>query len=438
MATKNAKAINASEAIPPLRWTSASHPISDIRDWATSNQLQLQPDYQRREVWSDAARMALMDTVVRNIPIPKVYLQSTIRDKKTFRSVVDGQQRISSILRYLEDDFALGVDCPGGFAKKKFSELSTTQQDLILGYKIDVNEIVNATDSQVRELYSRVNKYTKALSKQELRRADFPGDFLRTSEDLALADYFDWSNVFSAGDRRRMGDVEYISELLAAMISGPQNKKRSLDSYYELLATWKPKDRAATVDEFNNVLADLGAIFPKHSPIHDSRYSQKSDFYSLFLAIASERREGGTLESENLQSLRVDLFHVDEQIAPTSPVPLLAEYAVHCVSDANSESSRRWRTNLMRALVQGSYHRTPQHNELYELLNLLFEQMTSDYSGCCPDPTWECPLCGNEFTGFDHEHHRLMWTIDSKVFQIDNAVPAHRKCGHLARHPKFK
>jgi hypothetical protein len=126
-----------------------------------------------------------MDTIVRNIPIPKIYLQSTIRDRKTFRSIVDGQQRISSILKYLNDEFAMGENCPGGFARKKFSELLPFQQDLFLSYKVDVNEIVNASDAQVRELYSRVNKYTKALSKQELRRADFPGDFLKTSEDLA-------------------------------------------------------------------------------------------------------------------------------------------------------------------------------------------------------------------------------------------------------------
>jgi hypothetical protein len=40
----------------PIRWNSACHPISDIRDWSDNNQLELRPDFQRREVWSDAAR----------------------------------------------------------------------------------------------------------------------------------------------------------------------------------------------------------------------------------------------------------------------------------------------------------------------------------------------------------------------------------------------
>jgi hypothetical protein len=136
-----------------------------------------------------------------------------------------------------------------------------------------------------------------------------------------------------------MGDVEYISELLAALISGPQNKKKSLDFYYQSLAEWRQEERVAIVGEFNSVLSDLEAIFPTSHPISSTRYFQKSDFYSLFLAISSERREGGTLTDKDLKPLRADLGVLHERIGPSSEVKLLAEYAVHCVSDANSESS---------------------------------------------------------------------------------------------------
>jgi hypothetical protein len=43
------------------------------------------------------------------------------------------------------------------------------------------NEINDASDDQLREIYSRVNKYSTVLNSQELRRSDFPGDFLTLS-----------------------------------------------------------------------------------------------------------------------------------------------------------------------------------------------------------------------------------------------------------------
>ena len=38
------------------KWVSSSHPISDIRDWNNANRLEVRPDFQRQEVWSETAR----------------------------------------------------------------------------------------------------------------------------------------------------------------------------------------------------------------------------------------------------------------------------------------------------------------------------------------------------------------------------------------------
>ena len=74
-----------------VKWNSSPHPISDIRDWSELKRLELQPDFQRREVWSDSARVMLMDTILRDIPMPKVFVASQIRGKNTHRIVIDGQ-----------------------------------------------------------------------------------------------------------------------------------------------------------------------------------------------------------------------------------------------------------------------------------------------------------------------------------------------------------
>jgi len=99
-----------------VQWNSSPHPISDIRDWADDGKLIIQPDFQRREVWSLPAQIMLMDTIIKKIPMPKIFLSTELKGGKTIRSVIDGQQRIQAILTFLRDSFRLddtfeGVSC---------------------------------------------------------------------------------------------------------------------------------------------------------------------------------------------------------------------------------------------------------------------------------------------------------------------------------------
>ena len=135
-----------------FRWNSSPHPISDIRDWNEANRLELQPDYQRRGVWSASARIMLMDTILRGIPMPKIFLASTIRDDSTYRVVIDGQQRLTAILDFLQDRFALDKPYTGDEKGKRFSDLDRETQERFLSYKIDFNEAVNPSEEESREV----------------------------------------------------------------------------------------------------------------------------------------------------------------------------------------------------------------------------------------------------------------------------------------------
>lgn len=79
-----------------MKWESYSHPISDIRDWDNNNRLELKPDFQRNEVWSRAAQIMLIDTIIKGIPIPKIYIKSVMHNGNTYRVVIDGQQRLTA------------------------------------------------------------------------------------------------------------------------------------------------------------------------------------------------------------------------------------------------------------------------------------------------------------------------------------------------------
>lgn len=411
-------------------WNSSPHPISDLRDWSISGRLELRPSFQRKEVWNPAARIMLIDTILRQVPMPKMFLWNEIHKDQTYRRVIDGQQRISAILSFLRDEFALDAPYAGEFAGFKFSELPPPIRNQILQYKIDYNEAIGFTEDEVREVYSRVNKYSLPLNKQELRRADFPGRFLELATDLSLNEYLDESRVFTVGQRRRMGDVEFVSEILAGMLEGPQDKKGDLDYFYARHADWSADDEAATKSQFLAVLDDFQAIFDADRfPLARTRFKQKSDFYSLFLSVYEFHCGGHHLGDLDLDPLRGDLRLLDENIAPESEVDILSEYAIKCVSQANSISSRSWRKNFLMDILAGTYRQRRPDENVRERFEAMARQLDFSAQGKLFDV---CDACGLAL----HEHgdgERLLdWPAEVTVYQLSNACWRVAGCGGAA------
>ena len=409
-----------------VRWNSSPHPISDIRDWSNAGRLELRPDFQRRAVWSTPARIMLMDTILHGVPMPKIFLSNTIRDGNTYRIVIDGQQRITAILDFLRDQFSLEKPYRGDKNGKKFSELDQETQDRFLSYRIDFNEAYNTSDEENREVYSRVNKYTVPLNKQELRRADYPGDFLTVSEDLAVEGYFDSIGIFTPANRRRYADVEYISELLAAMIDGIQDKKATLDSFYIEYAEWDEDHKKEIVERFSGVLSELNLIFDDSFDISKTRFRQKADFYTLFLVIDELVSEGRTVEKKEIEPLRDDLRILDLNIRPESDVEICSEYAIKCVSQANSASSRRWRSNFLKPILVGTYLSSKPDKAGAKVFYSLMEALSLG-DIYCPAPVFECLVCEEEISG-DFSHCVLAWSRGTTAYQIENAEWIHFSC----------
>ena len=409
-----------------IHWISSPHPISDIRDWSEAGRLELRPPFQRRGVWSEPARIMLMDTILRDIPMPKIFLANTIRDGSTYRVVIDGQQRITAILNFLRGRFSLKDPYTGAEKGKTFSELTEETQRRFLRYQIDFNEAQEPTDDEVREVYARVNKYTVPLTKQELRKADFPGDFLRTSESLALDEYFDRVGLFSHAARRRYADAEYISELLAAMIAGIQDKKTALDDFYVKYSTWDKHHKKEITGRFTKVLSELQLIFDESFHIADTRFRQKADFYTLFLAVDHFARDGWTVSGKDPAYLQQDLRMLDMHIQPETNIQICRDYAIKCVSQANSGSSRRWRDQFLRPLLAGTYIGPPKDKSTARVFYRLMEDLSAADS-MCPTPVFECPTCNKDISE-DFDDCVLAWPRTEATNQVANADWIHRSC----------
>lgn len=329
-----------------MKWESYSYSISDVCDWADDERLELSPDFQRSEVWTQAAQIMLIDTILKGMPIPTIYIKSFVKNDKTYRIVFDGQQRLMAILKFIRDELPLKKPYQGEYSNMKYSELPESVHDDFSRYKIDINEIFNPLDEEIMDLYSRINKYTVQLNKQELRKADFQGDFISLAEKISENSFFDSSKIFSVRQRRRMLDVEFIEELLTIVLEGVQNKKDYLDNICEKYIVLD--DMECVEQKFLGAIHDISIIFDLDTfPIHNTRFKQKSDFYTLFACVLL-LRETGKLQIGNLDKVRNELRDMNESIGPQSDQDEYREYAIRCLSDVNSAANRNWRLEFMR------------------------------------------------------------------------------------------
>ena len=390
--------------------------------------MEVRPDFQRREVWSLAARIMLIDTILRNVPMPKMFVWNEILSGSTHRRVIDGQQRIKAILDFLSDRFALDQPYEGPYSGLVFSQLPEEVRAGFLQYRIDFNEALGFSEQEVREVYSRINKYSLPLSKQELRQADYPGQFLSLCTELSLIDYFEDIGIFTAANLRRMGDIEFVSELVAGMLKGPQDKKGDLDYFYASYAKWPEAEVEVVRDAFKAIIADLRSIFSTELlPIRQTRFRQKADFYSLFLSIYDLHNSGATVVGKDLGALRRDLQILDRHIAPESNIDLLSEYAIKCVSQANSQASRAWRKNFLMMILSGTYRqRKPQTAALKRLSDLGAQLPETRERPLLAD---NCVWCNLDLKRKDIGELVLDWPPDAVVYQLSNSGWRGASCG---------
>jgi hypothetical protein len=158
--------------------TPQTYTIADFLKWHDDGELILNPKFQRGSVWLPQARSYFIDSILRGYPIPKLLLRTSVdRDsRRTIRDVVDGQQRLRTII-----DFSIGKLVLGSKAKEfkgqRYGDLSNDFKDGFLSYKLTCEQLINADDDDVLEVFVRINSYAVPLTEPELRNARFDNDF---------------------------------------------------------------------------------------------------------------------------------------------------------------------------------------------------------------------------------------------------------------------
>ena|ERR1700674_2267655 len=201
---------------------------NDFLLWQEKELFQITPKFQRRPVWKTPARSYFIDTMLRGMTVPPIYLRKTqdAAKTKTIREVVDGQQRVRGVLEFIAGEYKLSNNLKAPWAGKRFEELSEDQQRMIREFSFPTETFKGISDQQILEVFCRLNMNGVALNRQELRNGRYFGLFKTASSELALAYLEFWRKhkVFSEQSIARMLEVELVSELLIAGRDGMQDK----------------------------------------------------------------------------------------------------------------------------------------------------------------------------------------------------------------------
>lgn len=262
---------------------STQHTVAWFKKAAEDGTLDIAPPFQRNPVWLDPQKAFLIDSILRGYPIPELYIQDSVNEAGVERHiVVDGQQRIRACLEFAEGGFSLDPAQSPDFGEVTFDQLSPEAKTRFFGYKFVARVLPETPPELLRELFARLNRNVVALNSQELRHATYWGPFITLMEKLATLEFWPTSGVFTVNDFRRMLDVEFIGELAVALLHGPQNKKESLEDWFA--AYEQDFDAAPEVERtFGTVISELSQLLPD---ISRTRWSKKSDFYTLFTGLA--------------------------------------------------------------------------------------------------------------------------------------------------------
>jgi hypothetical protein len=334
--------------------------VSDFVAWQREGTLQLNPNFQRRPVWKKGAKSFLIDTIIRGLPIPIIFLRDLPSDLKTLkaqRDVVDGQQRIRTVLSFVDrdllsdyetsrDEFTIDKIHNAELGGKSFANLQKAHRQRILDYQFSVHSFPADTDDrELLQIFARMNSTGVKLNAQELRNAEFFGAFKTLAYEISTAQLNRWRDwrIFSPDQIARMNEVELTSEFMLLIMNGILDKNnKTIETFYEKYNE-KFAESVIVADRFVATFATIEHSFLEEKII--DLFRARTMFYALFATIYG--LQFGIQEPSQQ-------FHV--KIPRLRPRPIKPEVIGHIIGSAKKIKDETAPQEVLRAARGATTH----------------------------------------------------------------------------------
>ncbi|WP_339847677.1 DUF262 domain-containing protein [Paenibacillus sp. FSL W7-1088] len=331
-----------------MQATPSTKKVSDIysRLSGPSPTLILQPPFQRRFVWSDEHKEKLIDTIMNGLPIPEVYIaQSGIDlDKlETQEVVVDGQQRLSTILQYIdepEDSVVFGNLVP------KFKTLLDQDKRDFLNYNIVIRDLGDVDGATIIDIFKRINSTRYGLNDIELHNAIYDGKFITTAKEILEKVNTDNLPFLTESMISRMEDLYFILSLLATVMHGGYfSRDREIEKYI-IEYNDKFEDKETYKKRFNEIFSFIEALRLKSESI----WYRKSNYFTLFVEIYNRE-----LEKLDFKTVHDKLIFLEDNVLENRNLGReendFSKYYAYMYTGTTSRQARVVRGNILSKYV---------------------------------------------------------------------------------------
>ena len=311
--------------------TLTTQDVSWFLDLNEKEQLNLDPPYQRRSVWSPKDKRFFIDTIMNNYPAPPVFLHKTLDDngRPTYH-VVDGKQRLKTIIEFSQNRIRIPDDFSDiKLQKKRWKDLDRASRECFWNYALIVEMLPDINEAAIRNTFERINRNSRKLTAQEMRHAKYDGWYISTVE--AEAEKQEWKNfgVVTTARAKRMADVQFLSELFAVILRNEilgfdQDSLDELYAEYEDIsevALFVEDDFLSKIERLKSVVREILEACPQSKDF----LKVQSHFYTLwgYIALNEDRLAPIDEIAQRYVNFLMDvtqaIFEPSEQVPEGSP-----------------------------------------------------------------------------------------------------------------------
>lgn len=403
------------------------------------------PSYQRTGgVWNTARKSLFIDSLFNNYDIPKLYLHRTASCGLGYDyAVIDGRQRLETILQYLQDGFGLAdnfvfegdplVNDPVPAANNRFSDLSPEAQQLFRDSKLDVVVVDTDDIDDIEELFSRLNNGEK-LTAPEARNA-FGGDMTRLIRTVASEPFFTDKLAFP---NRRFNHYEVACKLLllednrlarSNRVQFVDLKKRHLDHFVKSNKSMTDVASRRLLSSMRKTLKRLDACFDDDSP--DLKKQSHPPLMYLFVLHLFELYGSSTPMTTRIKTFLADFRNellANRALPPLSRDPELTEFGRLAQQGTNDSDSLKDRVNIMT-------RRFLTANSDVQVLDPKRRFNDNERAVIWLRANKKCETCNTEIASMsdmDADHVRR-WAVGGST-TLDNARCLCKSCNRSVRH----
>jgi hypothetical protein len=224
------------------------------------------PDWQRdKGLWDRTKKQELIDSILRGWKLPKFYFVKTSDDPEEFE-VVDGQQRLTTIFEFFDNEMPLSDKSAEQFNGRYYNDLRQVYADKFDDFEVEYDVIEDAEESDLKLFFQRLQQGLPLTSSEKLNSVHSK---LRDYAKL-LSKHTFFANKIAVNDKR-YAHFDIAAKVAALEIEGIETGLRydDLKTIFEGQANFSPKSTVAK--RLQAIFDYLDQVFPERSPLLRNR-----------------------------------------------------------------------------------------------------------------------------------------------------------------------